>query len=67
MMSVSGTTPAPALSLIDLPADILVEVMDLVSDRSLIIDMAVLTLLLTHRRFIEAAEQKTAKHQHYLK
>ena len=62
-MSASGIDPAPVLSLIDLPPDILVEVMDLVSDRSLIINMAV---LLTHRRFVEAAAESIARHQHYL-
>ncbi len=67
-MSASSTTPPALRSLIDLPADIVIEIIDLVSnDKGVVIDSAALKLLLTHRRLLEAADQRVVKHQHYLR
>ena len=59
---------ATPLKVIDLPDDILLMITAIINhDEVLFVGADVLKLLLTHRRFLVAAEQRVAKHKHYIK
>lgn len=64
-MSATGDLPQ---TILDLPDDVLTEIFDLINARSLmLVDSDMMPLLLTHSRFLEAAQARDLRHQSYIK